>query len=108
MSLELLLIVIAAVVAAAVGAVGAWIVWSVRTAVRQEVTRTVNGRISGVAGQVEDLDRKVDSLSDGQERMTRRFDRHDRRHEHDRRQLIAALSRQGVEPPDGWPPAEPS
>jgi hypothetical protein len=67
----------------------------VRWAVRQGIRGQINGHISAVEKEVVSVHRSMDALH-------ARFDSHDRRHDHEQRQLIAALDRQGIHPPDGW------
>lgn len=54
---------------------------AVKYVIRSEIRSQVNGKI-------DDLDSRLDGLED---RLVRRD-----------RQLVSALSRQGVQPPDGW------
>ncbi len=72
-----------------------WIRWSIRTAVEHTVRETVNGGLSRIQAT-------VTGVAEGQAHLEERIEAHDRRHGHEQLQLMAALSRQGVEPPDGW------
>lgn len=72
-----------------------WVKWSLRTAVKESITETVNGKIDSLTVTATDL-------KDSVQRVERWTEKHDRRHLHEQKQLIAALNRQGVDAPDGW------
>lgn len=86
---------ILAVAAVILGLVVIWIRWSLRTAVRESVLETVNGKIDRLYNEVTQVKGTVETVN----RWTYK---HDRRHKHEQQQLIAALRRQGFEAPDGW------
>lgn len=84
MTTEAIIATIGAVVVLAITGLAAWIKWSIRTA----VTSVVEGSLKEVSQAVS----RVEAWTAA----------HDRRHGHEQQQLIAALSRQNIAPPDGW------
>jgi hypothetical protein len=72
-------------------ALAGWIRWSIKTAVRE----TVNGGLTRIQTT-------VNGVAESQAHLDQRLDAHDQRHGQEQRQLLAALDRQGIAPPDGW------
>lgn len=67
----------------------------VRYAVKQGIRDQINGQVTSVETKVDKLGKSLDAVHT-------RMGSHDRRHEYEQRQLIGALDRQGIAPPDGW------
>lgn len=68
---------------------------AMRKDVGDVVKTTVNGKLDRIEGQLTQQGGDLDHLR-------RWSERHDRRHADDRRQLIAAMERNDLSPPDGW------
>jgi hypothetical protein len=73
----------------------AWVRWSIGTSVRISIQATVNGKVDGVQRAVDQMQRTLDVILETQSR-------HETAHTVEQSALLAALTRQGLDLPDGW------